>query len=45
MDTIDSIQKGLSHRPFNSASEKHQQFLENLQQKRDVLQSEHNITF
>ena len=30
---IDSIQKGLQHRPFNSNSEKHQQFLQNLELK------------
>lgn len=45
MDDIDTIQKGLAHRPFNEASEKHQQFLENLQLKIDALKTQHNITF
>ena len=30
---IDLIQKGLAHRPFNEASEAHQQFLSKLQQQ------------
>lgn len=45
MDKIDTIQKGLAHRPFNKTSEKHQQFLENLQLKIDALKTQHNITF
>ena len=45
MDEVDTIQKGLKHRPFNETSEKHQQFLENLQLKMESLKSQHNITF
>ncbi|MDC9723690.1 MAG: GSCFA domain-containing protein [Urechidicola sp.] len=45
MDKIDTIQKGLAHRPFNATSEKHQQFLENLQLKIDDLKTQHKITF
>ena len=33
MKQVDSIQKGLSHRPFNPETESHQQFLAQLQQK------------
>ncbi|MFK5879223.1 MAG: GSCFA domain-containing protein [Flavobacteriaceae bacterium] len=45
MDEIDTIQKGLTHRPFNEVSEQHQLFLENLQLKIETLKSQHNITF
>ncbi|PCI09249.1 MAG: GSCFA domain-containing protein [Flavobacteriaceae bacterium] len=45
MNQIDTIQKGLSHRPFNKKSEQHQLFLENLQSKIENLKSQHNITF
>ena len=45
MNQVDTIQKGLAHRPFNETSEKHQQFLENLQLKIDALKTQHNITF
>ena len=44
MTEIDSIQKGLSHRPFNESSEQHQQFLKNLQFKIDDLKSQFNIS-
>ena len=33
MDAVDTIQKSLQHRPFNSASESHQKFETNLQAK------------
>lgn len=33
MKEIDIIQKGLSHKPFNASSEKHKEFLSNLEQK------------
>ncbi|WP_372793431.1 GSCFA domain-containing protein, partial [Lutibacter sp.] len=33
MKEVDSIQKGLAHKPFNPNSEQHQQFLINLNQK------------
>lgn len=45
MNQVGTIQKGLAHRPFNETSEKHQQFLENLQLKIDDLKTQHNITF
>ena len=45
MDEIDTIQKGLAHRPFNEVSEQHQQFLENLHLKINALKTQHNITF
>ncbi len=45
MDKIDTIQKGLTHRPFNKESEQHQLFLKNLQLKIEALKSQHNITF
>lgn len=34
---VDTIQKGLAHRPFNVQSEQHQLFLQSLQQKITVL--------
>ena len=37
-ETVEIIQKGLQHRPFNAASEAHQKFLENLESKIKVLQ-------
>ncbi len=37
MKQVDSIQKGLSHRPFNPDTESHQQFLAQLQQKMEVF--------
>lgn len=39
MKEVDSIQKGLGHKPFNSASEQHQQFLKTLQEKINFLQN------
>jgi hypothetical protein len=45
MTEIDTIQKGLSHRPFNKNSKQHQQFLENLQLKICKLQELHSIIF
>ncbi|PHR71395.1 MAG: GSCFA domain-containing protein [Lutibacter sp.] len=42
---IDSIQKGLEHRPFNENSVQHQQFIEGLQLKINKLQENHKITF
>jgi hypothetical protein len=35
---IDTVQKGLRHRPFNPESASHKEFLENLQKKISVLQ-------
>ncbi len=39
MQEIDSIQKSLNHRPFNPNSEQHQNFLENLQNRIQMIQS------
>ncbi len=40
MRAVEEIQKGLSHRPFNEASEQHQLFLESLNDKISVLNKE-----
>ena len=40
MQEIETIQKGLSHRPFNPESESHQQFLSKLQDKIAKLQKQ-----
>lgn len=40
METVASIQKGLSHKPFNPNSEQHQKFLVNLHTKIEKLQQE-----
>ncbi len=46
MDEVDTIQKGLLHRPFNPNSISHQQFLLNLEKKKIQLQSKiPHITF
>jgi hypothetical protein len=37
MDDIDTVQKGLLHRPFNKNSEAHQQFLQNLELKKQEI--------
>ena len=36
-DAIDTIQKGVSHKPFNENSEAHQLFLKQLQSKIDAI--------
>lgn len=41
MKKIYSIQKGLSHRPFNEASAAHQKFLEDLQKKIQQVETEY----
>lgn len=41
MKRIDTIQKGLSHRPFREDSEAHQKFLKDLQKKIDSLKAEY----
>ena len=38
MEEVDSIQKGLTHRPFNTDSDSHQKFIKNLQLKISHLQ-------
>ena len=40
MKQVDTIQKGLLHRPFNEASEAHQKFRRDLQQKIEKLEKE-----
>lgn len=40
MKRVDTIQKGLLHRPFNETSEAHQKFRKDLQEKIDKLQKE-----
>lgn len=42
---VDTIQKGLSHKPFNEHSEAHQNFLKNLNKKIEVLKKSQNINF
>lgn len=37
MQEVDTIQKGLQHKPFNANSEQHQQFITSLQQKMETL--------
>ncbi|MEH6537627.1 MAG: GSCFA domain-containing protein [Psychroserpens sp.] len=39
MKTVDDIQKGLAHRPFNSESDAHQTFLQQLKTKEIFMQS------
>ena len=38
MKNVAEIQKGQEHRPFNPQSEKHQAFLQKLQQKKEIMQ-------
>ncbi|MBU2927138.1 GSCFA domain-containing protein [Winogradskyella psychrotolerans] len=46
MDAVETIQKGLQHKPFNSASEAHQKFLQKLEDKKAKLQIKFpHITF
>jgi len=40
MTAIDVIQKGLLHRPFNEKSDEHQQFLKNIQSKKEKIQQQ-----
>ncbi|MHA6279510.1 GSCFA domain-containing protein [Salinimicrobium sp. CAU 1759] len=40
MKKVDTIQKGLLHRPFNETSEAHQKFRKDLQQKIEKLENE-----
>ncbi|WP_299108112.1 GSCFA domain-containing protein [uncultured Tenacibaculum sp.] len=37
MKEVDTIQKGIQHKPFNPNSEAHQQFFKKLQQKKETL--------
>ena len=45
MKEVDSIQKGLAHKPFNSDSEQHQQFLADLKQKILAVEKKLSIKF
>lgn len=40
MDLVETIQRGLSHKPFNPESDAHQKFLKNLIEKQKQLQKE-----
>jgi hypothetical protein len=40
MDEVETIQKGLAHRPFKANSESHQQFLSKLQDRITVVQKQ-----
>ena len=41
MDEVETIQKGLAHKPFNNNSESHQKFVLNLQYKMAKLVSQY----
>lgn len=41
METVDEIQKGMLHRPFNPNSEAHQNFLQKLELKKQKLKKEY----
>lgn len=43
MQEVNSIQKGLIHKPFNPNSEQHQQFIEKLELKKDQLIKEYSF--
>ncbi|MFO7674477.1 MAG: GSCFA domain-containing protein [Lutibacter sp.] len=45
MKEVETIQKGLAHKPFNPNSEQHQAFLLDLQQKTQVLENKLKIKF
>jgi hypothetical protein len=45
MNEVETIQKGLAHKAFNENSEQHQQFLQSLQQKIQLLKKDFNIIF
>ncbi|MDP2067421.1 MAG: GSCFA domain-containing protein [Lutibacter sp.] len=45
MKEVETVQKGLAHKPFNSNSEQHQQFLTDLQKKITLLKNNFNIAF
>ena len=40
MDVVDTIQKGLQHKPFSPKTQAHQAFLENLEGKKQTLQNQ-----
>lgn len=45
MKEVETIQRGLSHKPFNKNSEQHQLFLKNLNERLQNLEFAHNIKF
>ncbi|WP_194765953.1 GSCFA domain-containing protein [Tamlana sp. I1] len=42
MDTVEGIQKALQHKPFNANSKAHEQFLKQLEIKKEALQKEYS---
>ncbi len=45
MKEVETIQRGLAHRPFNPASEQHKKFLLNLKEKKERLFNNYQINF
>ncbi|MDO9593370.1 MAG: GSCFA domain-containing protein [Lutibacter sp.] len=45
MKEVETVQKGLAHKPFNPDSEQHQKFLADLQQKIQSLENKQRIKF
>ncbi len=45
MKEVETIQRGLAHRPFNPASEQHKNFLSSLKEKKERLFKNHQISF
>ena len=45
MNEVETIQKGLAHKPFNESSKQHQLFLKKLQQKISQIREKNNISF
>lgn len=43
MKEVETIQRGLTHKPFNPTSEQHQQFLAKLKEKKEFLFEKHQI--
>lgn len=43
METVDTIQKGISHKPFNENSEAHQKFLKNLSLKKEKIHEKYSF--
>ena len=43
MKEIETIQKGINHKPFNPQSEQHQEFLKNLKQKISQIKEQHSF--
>ncbi|HRZ74863.1 MAG TPA: GSCFA domain-containing protein, partial [Flavobacterium sp.] len=41
MNELDSIQKGLAHRPFNPNTQQHQLFIQKLHERIEQLQAKH----